>query len=95
MIKERLLAMLLTVLLVFCTITTSAQDEIIEHQGNKYVIHVEKLDPDSEMTLLDVLHICPEFISADGKDMTADYLLSVDDILLSVDYKPLLPKIRR
>ncbi len=94
MIKERLLTTLLTVLLVFCAITTNAQDEIIEHQGNKYIIHVENLNPDSEMTLLDVLHICPEFISTDGKDITADYLLSVDDIMIGVDYKPLLENIK-
>ena len=94
MTKERLFTTLLTVLLVLCAITTSAQDEIIEHQGNRYIIHIENMNPDSEMTLLDVLHICPEFISTDGKDITADYLLSVDDILLSVDYKPLLENIK-
>ena len=94
MTKEKLLTVLLTVLLVLCAITTSAQDEIIEHQGNRYIIHIENMNPDSEMTLLDVLHICPEFISTDGKDITADYLLSVDDILLSVDYKPLLENIK-
>lgn len=87
----RLFTLLLAV--VF-TCKISAQDEIIEHQGNKYIIHVEKLDPDSEMTLLDVLHLCPEFFSTDGKDITADYLLSVDDIVLSVDYKPLLEGIK-
>ena len=87
----RLFTLLLAV--VF-TCKISAQDEIIEHQGNKYIIHVEQLNPDSEMTLLDVLHLCPEFFSTDGKDITADYLLSVDDIVLSVDYKPLLEGIR-
>lgn len=86
--------MLLTTILVCCTSKVSAQDEIIEHQGNKYIINVEKLNPDSEMTLLDVLHICPEFISSDGKDITANYLLSVDDIMLSVDNKPLLEGIK-
>lgn len=91
MFIHRLFTLLLAV--VF-TCKISAQDEIIEHQGNKYIIHVEQLNPDSEMTLLDVLHLCPEFFSTDGKDITADYLLSVDDIVLSVDYKPLLEGIR-
>ena len=83
MFIHRLFTLLLTVVFA-CNISK------IEHQGNKYIIHVEKLNPDSEMTLLDVLHICPEFFSTDGKNITADYLLSVDDIMLSVDYKPLL-----
>lgn len=88
---HRLFTLLLTVVIA-CEI--SAQDEVIEHQGNKYIIHVDRLNPDSEMTLLDVLHICPEFLSSDGKDITANYLLSVDDIILSVDYKPLLEGIK-
>ena len=87
----RLFTLLLTVII---TCRISAQDEVIEHQGNKYIIHVEQLNPDNEMTLLDVLHICPEFFSTDGKDITAYYLLSVDDIVLSVDYKPLLEGIK-
>ena len=94
MFIHRLFTLLLAVVFTCNISKISAQDEIIEHQGNKYIIHVEKLDPDSEMTLLDVLHLCPEFFSTDGKDITADYLLSVDDIVLSVDYKPLLEGIR-
>ena len=94
MFIHRLFTLLLTVVFACNISKISAQDEIIEHQGNKYIIHVEKLDPDSEMTLLDVLHICPEFFSTDGKDITTDYLLSVDDIMLGVDYKPLLEGIR-
>ena len=69
--KERLLTMVLTVLLACCSIPMSAQDEIIEHEGNKYIIHVELLNPDSEMTLMDVLHMCPELMSNDGKSITA------------------------
>ena len=90
----RLFTLLLTIVFACNSSKISAQDEVIEHQGNKYIIHVEQLNPDSEMTLLDVLHLCPEFFSTDGKDITADYLLSVDDIVLSVDYKPLLEGIK-
>ena len=67
MFIHRLFTLLLTVVFACNISKISAQDEIIEHQGNKYIIHVEKLNPDSEMTLLDVLHICPEFFSTDGK----------------------------
>ena len=94
MFIHRLFTLLLTVVSACNISKISAQDEIIEHQGNKYIIHVEKLDPDSEMSLLDILHICPEFFSTDGKNITTDYLLSVDDIVLSVDYRPLLEGIK-
>lgn len=86
--------MVLTILLACSTFTTRAQEEIIEHEGNKYIIHVELLNPDSEMTLMDVLHMCPELMSNDGKSITAEYLLSVDDIMLSIDYEPLLENIK-
>ena len=86
--------LLLAVLLACCSFTAKAQEKIIEHEGNDYIIHVEPLNPDREMTLLDVLHICPELISLDGKALVADYLLSVDDILLSIDYEPLLQNIK-
>ena len=94
MTLHRFYILLLTIFLVCSTSKICAQDEVIEHQGNKYIIHVEQLNPDTEMTLLDVLHICPEFFSTDGKGITANYLLSVDDIVLSVDYRPLLENIK-
>jgi hypothetical protein len=75
-------------------LTARGQEGIIEHEGNKYIIHVDQLNPDSEMTLLDVLHICPELMSNDGKTLSDNYVLSVDDIFLSVDYVPLLEGIK-
>ena len=47
MFIHRLFTLLLTVVFACNISKISAQDEIIEHQGNKYIIHVEKLDPDS------------------------------------------------
>lgn len=94
MFRNRLKALLTGVLMACCAFTARAQEEIIEHEGNKYTIHVERLNPDAEMTLLDVLHICPELMSSDGKTLTANYLLSVDDIMLSVDYELLLEGIK-
>lgn len=94
MIKNKLRALLLGSLLGCWTLTASAQEEIIEHEGSKYIIHVERLNPDAEMTLLDVLHICPELMSSDGKTLTANFILSVDDIFLSADYEPLLEGIK-
>ena len=52
MIIHRLFTLLLTVVFACNISKICAQDEVIEHQGNKYIIHVEQLNPDSEMTLL-------------------------------------------
>lgn len=87
--------LILTVSFLVCSLHIArGQDKIIEHEGNKYIIHVEQLNPDPEMTLLDVLHICPELMSSDGKTLSDDYLLSVDDIVLSIDYEPLFEGIK-
>ncbi len=87
--------LLLTITILSCSLLTAkGQNNIIEHIGNKYIIHVKLLNPDSEMTLLDVLHSCPELMSNDGKTLSGNYLLSVDDIALSADYEPLLDGIK-
>ena len=95
MTKKQFFALLLTAILACSAGKAYAQEEeIIEHQGNKYIINIEKLDPDSEMSLLDVLHTCPELISSNGKTITAEYELSVDDMILTVDCEPLLENIK-
>lgn len=95
MIIHRLFTLFLTAVLACSAGKAYAQEEeIIEHQGNKYIINIEKLDPDSEMSLLDVLHTCPELISSNGKTITAEYELSVDDMILTVDCEPLLENIK-
>ena len=87
--------LILTFTLLTCSfLTARGQEETVEHNGNRYIIHVERLNPDPEMTLLDVLHVCPELMSGDGKTLSTDYQLSVDDIPLSVDYEPLLEGIK-
>ena len=60
MTKNRLKSLLLIGLMAFCNLTVYGQEEerqIIEHEGNKYTIHVDRLNPDPEMSLLDVLHL--------------------------------------
>ena len=68
--------------------------EIVEHQGNHYTIHADALEPDAEMTLLDVLQICPEFITTDGKSITADYVLTIDDLPVGGNWEGLLQNIK-
>ena len=73
---------------------TISADDIIEHRGDRYVIHVEALNPDSEMTLLDVLHLCPELISYDGKNITNGYRLRINNTAIAVDQETVLENIK-
>ena len=67
------------------TARAAADDEIIEFRGDRYVIHVDRMNADSEMSLLDVLHTCPEFLSVNGKKIDQDYKLRVDNIDFVMD----------
>lgn len=69
-------------------------DEIIEFQGDRYVIHVDKMNPDSEMTLLDVLNTCPEYLSIHGKKIDQVYTLRIDNIDLYVDGETFLANVK-
>ena len=69
-------------------------DEIIEFQGDRYVIHVDRMNPDSEMTLMDVLNTCPEFLSINGKKIDQDYKLRTDNIDLVVDAESFLTHVK-
>ena len=69
-------------------------DEIIEFQGDRYVIHVDRMKPDSEMTLMDVLNTCPEFLSINGKKIDQDYKLRTDNIDLVVDAESFLTHVK-
>ena len=72
----------------------TADDDIIEFRGDRYVIHVDKMAPDSEMSLLDVLNTCPEFISLNGKTIDQNYALRVDNIDVAVDRESLLANVK-
>jgi hypothetical protein len=75
--------------------THAADDhEIIEFQGDRYVIHVDRMNPDSAMTLMDVLNTCPEFLSINGKKIDQDYKLRTDNIDLVVDAESFLAHVK-
>ena len=80
-------------------------EEIIELRGDRYVIHVDRMiasphsdqrseNPDSEMTLLDVLNTCPEFLSINGKTIDQDYALRIDNITLNTDFEAFLANVK-
>ena len=68
--KPYFASILFALSMIGLTAHAADDDEIIEFQGDRYVIHVDKMNPDSEMTLLDVLNTCPEFLSINGKKIS-------------------------
>ena len=76
------------------TIFAADDNDIIEFQGDRYVIHVDKMNPDSEMTLLDVLNTCPEFLSINGKKLDLNYSLRVDNIGIIADLETFLTNVK-
>ena len=81
-------------LFVAPAVLAADDDDIIEFQGDRYIIHVDRMHPDSEMTLLDVLNTCPEFLSVNGKTIDLDYTLRVDDIDLCMDIESFLNNVK-
>ena len=76
------------------TAQAAQDDNIIEFQGDRYVIHVDRMKPDSEMTLLDVLNTCPEFLSVNGKDIDLNYGLRIDNVDIVVDQQSFLAHVK-
>ena len=76
------------------TVFAADEDEILEFQGDRYVIHVDRMAPDSEMTLMDVLNTCPEFLSVNGKRIDLDYKLRIDNIDVVMDVESFLANVK-
>jgi hypothetical protein len=93
---KNLLRQLLVCVLCMCSVATYADeaDGIIEFQGDRYVIHVDRMSPDNEMTLMDVLNTCPEFFSVNGKKIDLNYNLRVDNIDLIIDSESFLTNVK-
>ena len=87
MLKKGIKTLLLVAMLLTCNMAARADENIIEHEGDHYIINVDALHPDSEMTLMDVLNMCPEFVSANGENLGANYVITVDEIDHYIDAK--------
>ena len=83
-----------TLIMSCVPVCAADNDEIIEYQGDRYVIHVDRMNPDSEMTLLDVLNTCPEFMSVNGKKIDKNYKLRTDNIDMAVDAETFLANVK-
>ena len=92
--KPYFASILFALSMIGLTAHAADDDEIIEFQGDRYVIHVDKMNPDSEMTLLDVLNTCPEFLSINGKKIDQNYKFRADNIGLVVDPQSFLANVK-
>ena len=66
----------------------------MEHLGDRYIIHVDQIEPDSEMTLLDLLHLCPQMLSTDGKSIVETYALTIEGVSVLVDSESLMENVK-
>lgn len=80
MLKKGIKKLLLVAMLLTCNMAAWADDEVFSYEGDHYVINVEALHPDSEMTLMDVLLVCPNFVTYDGRNIVGKYELCVDNV---------------
>ena len=85
MLKKSIKKLLLFALLLSCNMAVWADENIIEHNGDHYIINVDALHPDSEMTLMDVLHACPELTAANSGTITGKYVIYIDYITHYLD----------
>lgn len=83
--KDNAKILLLLVFIFLCNFTVKADDEVFTYEGDHYIINVEALHPDSEMTLMDVLLICPDFVTTDGRNIVGKYDLCVDNVTHIMD----------
>ncbi len=81
-------------LLLWCNMAVMAQGDIITQRGDRYVINVEALNPDSEMTLMDVILMCPEMVSTNGKTLVSSYSLRINNTTLALDREAVLKNIK-
>ena len=78
--KDNVKILLLFAFIFLCNITAKADDEVFSYEGDHYIINVEALHPDSEMTLMDVLLVCPDFVTTDGRNIVGKYEMCVDNV---------------
>ena len=83
---RKLTIRILYILLFMGNLSAQAAEEVAhEHGGDRYVINVAALNPDRQMTLMDVLQTCPELLSENGKRLNSDYEIRVDNVALLLD----------
>lgn len=80
----------LCLFLLSSSISAQTEQEVMTFMGDRYVIHVDAMKPDKEMTLMDVLLTCQEMLSNNGKFLTEYYDIRIDNISLPMDEETIL-----
>ena len=92
--QKHLLAVMAAIILAPAALRAQEQQSLIEFHGDCYTINVDALQPDREMTLMDVLMTCSELLSNNGKNIALDYELYVDNIPLNISDETLLQAVK-
>lgn len=78
---------------------STGQADVIEHIGERYIIHVDEMNLTGDETLLDVLMMCPEVVTLDGKapvgsGLYGGYTVRVDNINVELNTEAFLRNTR-
>ena len=77
----------------------TAHAAVIEHQGDRYIIHVSEMELNGEESLLDILQLCPDLITLDGNNVLGGdpfaslygkYAIRIDNQDYGLDHTTLL-----
>ena len=83
----------------FATAPQNTNAAVIEHQGDRYIIHVAEMELNGEESLLDILQICPDLMTLDGNNLLGSdpfanlygqYAIRIDNQEYGLDYTTLL-----
>ncbi len=55
--------------------SSTVNAKIIEHSGDRYIINVDEMELNGEETVLDVLMMCPEIMSQNGRTTSSPYYM--------------------
>ncbi len=71
--------------LLMCIFPLGITADVIEECTDCYIIHVDEMEVDPEESLMDILMMCPEFLSEDGVTLASDdYIICIDDLEMAV-----------
>ncbi len=93
--------LLLAIALGGITYQTNASP--IEHLGDRYIVHVPELDLRGDESLMDILMMCPDVITLDGRttlsgdplaNLYGRYVIRFDNVEYGLDYNTLLHNLK-
>ena len=89
--------LLIATMAVVCSADVMANP--IEFQGDRYIINVEELDLNGDESLADVLLMCPEALTMDGKETASattfdNFQVRTDNLNIDIDEETFLTQTR-